>query len=78
VFFLCFVVVLCIFIFVCTSVGILPPGESPIAVSNNNSNNNNNYVVGEGAQLIKSGYLLRLLGSDGLLTTLTCVNLLMP
>jgi hypothetical protein len=27
------VVVLCIFIFVCTSVGLLPPGESPIAVS---------------------------------------------
>jgi hypothetical protein len=35
----CFVVilVLCIFIFVCTSVGLLPPGESPIAVSNNNT-----------------------------------------
>jgi hypothetical protein len=34
---LCFVVivVLCIFIFVCTSVELLPPGESPIAVSNN-------------------------------------------
>jgi hypothetical protein len=31
--FLCFVVVLCIFIFVCTSVGLLPPGESPVAVS---------------------------------------------
>jgi hypothetical protein len=30
--FLCFVV-MCIFIFVCTSVGLLPPGESPIAVS---------------------------------------------
>ena len=30
------IVVLCIFIFVCTSVGLLPPGESPIAVSNNN------------------------------------------
>jgi hypothetical protein len=31
----CFVVivVLCIFIFVCTSVGLLPPGESPTAVS---------------------------------------------
>ena len=27
----CFVV-LCIFIFVCTSVRLLPPGESPIAV----------------------------------------------
>jgi hypothetical protein len=27
-------VVLCLFIFVCTSVGLLPPGESPIAVSN--------------------------------------------
>jgi flagellar basal body-associated protein FliL len=51
---LCFVVffvvtvVLCIFIFFCTSVGLLPPGESPIAVSNddddddNNNNNNNN------------------------------------
>jgi hypothetical protein len=26
------IVVLCIFIFVCTSVGLLPPGESPIAV----------------------------------------------
>jgi hypothetical protein len=37
--FLCFVVivVLCIFNFVCTSVGLLPPGESPIAVSNNNN-----------------------------------------
>jgi hypothetical protein len=40
--FLCYVVffvvilVLCIFIFVCTRVGLLPPGESPIAVSNNN------------------------------------------
>jgi hypothetical protein len=33
-------VVLCIFIFVCTRVGLLPPGESPIAVSNNNNNNN--------------------------------------
>ena len=30
-------VVLCIFIFVCTSVGLLPPGESPTAVSNNNN-----------------------------------------
>jgi hypothetical protein len=29
--------VLCIFIFVCTSVGPLPPGESPVAVSNNNN-----------------------------------------
>jgi hypothetical protein len=37
----CFVV-LCIFIFVRTNVGLLPPGESPIAVSNNNINNNNN------------------------------------
>jgi hypothetical protein len=36
----CFVV-LCIFIFVSTSVGLLPPGESPIAVNNNNNNNNN-------------------------------------
>ena len=26
------IVVLCIFIFVCTSVGLLPPSESPIAV----------------------------------------------
>jgi hypothetical protein len=42
----CFVVIviLCIFIFVCTSVGLLPPGESPIAVSNNNNNNNNNNI----------------------------------
>jgi hypothetical protein len=38
-------VVLCIFIFVCTSVALLPPGESPIAVNNNN-NNNNNVVMG--------------------------------
>jgi hypothetical protein len=30
--FLYFVVVLCIFIFVCTSVGLLPLSESPIAV----------------------------------------------
>jgi hypothetical protein len=37
---LCFVVVLCVFISVCTSVGLLPPGESPIAVGNNNNNNN--------------------------------------
>jgi hypothetical protein len=37
----CFVV-LCIFIFVCTSVGLLPPGESPTAVNNNNNKNNNN------------------------------------
>jgi hypothetical protein len=42
--FLCFVVVLFfivvlrIFIFVCTSVGLLPPGESPIAVSSNYKN----------------------------------------
>ena len=36
----CFVA-LCVFIFVCTSVELLPPGESPIAVSNNNNNNNN-------------------------------------
>ena len=28
-----------IFIFVCTSVGLLPPGESPIAVSSNNNSN---------------------------------------
>jgi hypothetical protein len=28
---------LCIFIFVCTSVGLLPPGENSIAVSNNNN-----------------------------------------
>jgi hypothetical protein len=38
-------VVLGIFIFVCTSVGLLPPGESPIAVNNNNNNNNNNKVT---------------------------------
>jgi hypothetical protein len=40
----CFVVivVLCIFIFVCSSVGLLPLGESPIAVSSSSSNNNNN------------------------------------
>jgi hypothetical protein len=44
------IVVLCIFIFVCTSVELLPPGESPIAVSssssssNNNNNNNNNNI----------------------------------
>jgi hypothetical protein len=31
-----------IFIFVCTNVGLLPPGESPIAVNNNNINNNSN------------------------------------
>ena len=31
--------VLCTF-FVCTSVGLLPPEENPIAVSNNNNNNN--------------------------------------
>jgi hypothetical protein len=31
--FLCFVVVLLIFIFVCISVGLLPSGESPLAVS---------------------------------------------
>ena len=39
----CFVVknVLYFFIFVCTSVGLLPPGESPIAVNNNIINNNN-------------------------------------
>jgi hypothetical protein len=58
---LCFVVffvvmvVLCIFISVCTSVGLLPPGESPIAVSNNNNNNkiiiNMNLIV---AQLTKN------------------------
>jgi uncharacterized membrane protein YccF (DUF307 family) len=44
----CFVVtvVLCISIFVCTSVGLLPPGESPIAVNNNNNNNNNKYGTG--------------------------------
>jgi hypothetical protein len=34
-------VVLCIFIFVCTSVGLLPPGESLIAVINNNNSNIN-------------------------------------
>ena len=38
------IVVLCIFIFVCTSVGLLLPGECPIAVSNNNNNNNNNNI----------------------------------
>ena len=36
-FYSCFVV-FCIFIFVCTSVGLLPPGESPIAVSSSSSN----------------------------------------
>jgi hypothetical protein len=43
----CFVVivVLFIFIFVCTSGGLLPPGESPIALSNNNNNNNNNIII---------------------------------
>jgi hypothetical protein len=43
----CFVVivVLCIFIFVCISVGLLPPGESPIAVSNNNNNNNKVIII---------------------------------
>ena len=46
---------MCIFIFVCTSVELLPPGESPIAVNdddddddddddNNNNNNNNNRI----------------------------------
>jgi hypothetical protein len=33
------IVVFSISIFVCTSVGLLPPGESPIAVSNNNNVN---------------------------------------
>jgi hypothetical protein len=33
--FIVVIVVSLIFIFVCTSVGLLPPGESPIAVSNN-------------------------------------------
>jgi hypothetical protein len=33
---------LCTFIFVCTRAGLLPPGESPIAVSSNNNNKNNN------------------------------------
>ena len=33
-------VVLCIFIFVCTSVGLLPPGESPIAVSSSSNSSN--------------------------------------
>jgi hypothetical protein len=28
-----------LFLFLCTSVGLLPLGESPIAVSNNNNNN---------------------------------------
>jgi hypothetical protein len=36
---------LCTFIFVCTSVGLLPPCESPIAVSNSNNNNNNTFYV---------------------------------
>jgi hypothetical protein len=41
---ICFVVivVLCIFIFVCTNVELLPPGESPIAVSSSSSSSNNN------------------------------------
>jgi hypothetical protein len=39
----CFVV-LCIFIFVYTSVGLLPPGESPVAVSSSSSSNNNNNI----------------------------------
>jgi hypothetical protein len=38
------IVVLCIFIFVCTSVGLLPPGERPIAVSNNHINNLKSFV----------------------------------
>jgi uncharacterized protein YpmS len=46
-FFNCFalIVVLHIFIFVCTSVRLLPPGESPIAVNNNNNNNNKEFSV---------------------------------
>jgi hypothetical protein len=54
----CFVVIvaLSIFIFVCTNVGLLPPGESPIAVSgggggdddddddDHNSNNNKHFI----------------------------------
>ena len=43
-------VVLCIFIFVCTSIGPLPPGESPIAVSSSSSSSNssNKYNKEEG------------------------------
>jgi hypothetical protein len=37
------IVVLCIFIFVCTSVGLLPSGVSRIAVNNNNNNNVNSF-----------------------------------
>ena len=37
VFMFCSFVILCIYIFVCTTVGLLPPGESPVRVSNNNN-----------------------------------------
>ena len=46
-------VVLCIFIFVCTSVGLLPPGESPTAVSNNNNNNNVSPVIARSTEALK-------------------------
>jgi hypothetical protein len=56
------IVLLCIFIFVCTSVGLLPPGESPIAVSssssssnnNNNNNNNNKSLPSGGNKLLRN------------------------
>jgi hypothetical protein len=61
-------VVLCIFIFVCTSVGLLPPGESPIAVSSSSSssnNNNNNGIINEGMDKVskKSRILFRISGA---------------
>jgi hypothetical protein len=58
----CFVVIVVLCIFVCTSAGLLTPGESPIAVRNNdddyddndnNNNNNNNKTFFENLNLIK-------------------------
>jgi uncharacterized membrane protein (DUF106 family) len=47
------IVVLCIFIFVSTSVGLLPLGESPIAVSTNN--NSKDLFGGLGVLLLYCG-----------------------
>jgi hypothetical protein len=39
-------------VFVCTRVGLLPPGANPIAVNNNNNNNSNKEFVDIGSCIV--------------------------
>ena len=48
-----------IFIFVHTSVALLPPGENPIAVNNNNNNNKLLFIVRMSYRIVLEDVILQ-------------------